>query len=117
MDLFHFQEEAPGAVFWHPNGWAIYQTLISYMREKNTEAGYQEVNTPEIMAKALWEKSGHNAAFGDNMFTTETVDGRVYAVKPMNCPGHIQVFNQGIKNVWANSASVTATSPRVHYTA
>ena len=98
MDLFHFQEEAPGAVFWHPNGWAIYQTLISYMREKNTEAGYQEVNTPEIMAKALWEKSGHNAAFGDNMFTTETVDGRVYAVKPMNCPGHIQVFNQGIKS-------------------
>jgi threonyl-tRNA synthetase len=98
MDLFHFQEEAPGAVFWHPNGWAIYRSLISYMREKNTEAGYQEVNTPEIMAKALWEKSGHNAAFGDNMFTTETVDGRVYAVKPMNCPGHIQVFNQGIKS-------------------
>jgi threonyl-tRNA synthetase len=68
------------------------------MRKKNTEAGYLEVNTPEIMAKALWEKSGHNAAFGDNMFTSETVDGRVYAIKPMNCPGHIQVYNQGIKS-------------------
>jgi threonyl-tRNA synthetase len=96
MDLFHFQEEAPGAVFWHPNGWSVFQSLIAYMREKNAEAGYEEVNTPEIMAKALWEKSGHNAAFGDNMFTTETVDGRIYAVKPMNCPGHIQVYNQGI---------------------
>jgi threonyl-tRNA synthetase len=96
MDLFHFQEEAPGAVFWHPNGWSVFQALIAYMREKNTAAGYQEVNTPEIMAKALWEKSGHNAAFGDNMFTSETVDGRVYAIKPMNCPGHIQIYNQGI---------------------
>ena len=98
MDLFHFQEEAPGAVFWHPNGWAVFQSLIAYMRNKNNEAGYQEVNTPEIMAKSLWEKSGHNAAFGDNMFTSETVDGRVYAIKPMNCPGHIQVYNQGIKS-------------------
>jgi threonyl-tRNA synthetase len=98
MDLFHFQEEAPGAVFWHPKGWSVFQSLIAYIREKNTEAGYQEVNTPEIMAKSLWEKSGHNAAFGDNMFTSETVDGRVYAIKPMNCPGHIQIFNQGIKS-------------------
>ena len=96
MDLFHFQEEAPGAVFWHPNGWAVFQLLIDYMRQKQNAAGYQEINTPEIMAKALWEKSGHNAAFGDNMFTSETVDGRVYAVKPMNCPGHVQVFKQGI---------------------
>ena len=96
MDLFHFQEEAPGAVFWHPNGWSVFQSLIGYMRQKQNEAGYQEINTPEIMAKALWEKSGHNAAFGDNMFTSETVDGRVYAVKPMNCPGHVQVFKQGI---------------------
>jgi len=96
MDLFHFQEEAPGAVFWHPNGWAVFQCLIDYMRLKQNAAGYQEINTPEIMAKALWEKSGHNAAFGDNMFTSETVDGRVYAVKPMNCPGHVQVFKQGI---------------------
>ena len=96
MDLFHFQEEAPGAVFWHPNGWAVFQSLIDYMRRKQNAAGYQEINTPEIMAKALWEKSGHNAAFGDNMFTSETVDGRVYAIKPMNCPGHVQVFKQGI---------------------
>jgi len=96
MDLFHFQEEAPGAVFWHPNGWTVFQSLIDYMRLKQNAAGYQEINTPEIMAKALWEKSGHNAAFGDSMFTSETVDGRVYAVKPMNCPGHVQVFKQGI---------------------
>ncbi|MGB5721530.1 MAG: threonine--tRNA ligase, partial [Woeseiaceae bacterium] len=96
MDLFHFQEEAPGAVFWHPNGWSVFQSLIGYMRHEQNEAGYQEINTPEIMAKALWEKSGHNAAFGDNMFTSETVDGRVYAIKPMNCPGHVQVFKQGI---------------------
>ncbi len=96
MDLFHFQEEAPGAVFWHPKGWSVFQSLIGYMRQKQNEAGYQEINTPEIMAKALWEKSGHNAAFGDNMFTSETVDGRVYAIKPMNCPGHVQVFKQGI---------------------
>ncbi len=96
MDLFHFQEEAPGAVFWHPKGWSVFQSLIGYMRQKQNEAGYQEINTPEIMSKALWEKSGHNAAFGDNMFTSETADGRVYAVKPMNCPGHVQVFKQGI---------------------
>jgi threonyl-tRNA synthetase len=96
MDLFHFQEEAPGAVFWHPNGWTVFQLLIGYMRQKQNQAGYREINTPEIMAKALWEKSGHNAAFGDNMFTSETVDGRIYAVKPMNCPGHVQVFKQGI---------------------
>ena len=96
MDLFHFQEEAPGAVFWHPKGWSVFQSLIGYMRQKQNEAGYQEINTPEIMAKAMWEKSGHNAAFGDNMFTSETVDGRVYAIKPMNCPGHVQVFKQGI---------------------
>jgi threonyl-tRNA synthetase len=74
----------------------VFQSLIDYMRQKQNEAGYQEINTPEIMAKALWEKSGHNAAFGDNMFTSETVDGRVYAIKPMNCPGHVQVFKQGI---------------------
>jgi threonyl-tRNA synthetase len=96
MDLFHFQEEAPGAVFWHPNGWSVFQNLINFMREQQNAAGYQEINTPEIMAKALWEKSGHNAAFGDNMFTSETVDGRIYAVKPMNCPGHVQVYKQGI---------------------
>jgi threonyl-tRNA synthetase len=98
MDLFHFQEEAPGAVFWHPNGWAVFQSLVAYTRQRNTEAGYQEVNTPEMVARALWERSGHWDSFGDNMFTSETVDGRTFAIKPMNCPGHIQVFNQGIKS-------------------
>jgi len=96
MDLFHFQEEAPGAVFWHPKGWALFQSLIGYMREQQVIAGYREVNTPEIMSRSLWEASGHWQAFGDNMFTTETVDGRQYAIKPMNCPGHIQIFKQGI---------------------
>jgi threonyl-tRNA synthetase len=96
MDLFHFQEEAPGAVFWHAKGWALFQNLIAYMREQLFIGGYQEVNTPEIVSRSLWEASGHWEAFGDNMFTTETVDGRQYAIKPMNCPGHIQVFKQGI---------------------
>jgi threonyl-tRNA synthetase len=96
MDLFHFQEEAPGAVFWHPNGWALFQNLIAYMREQLAIGGYREVNTPEIVSRSLWEASGHWDAFGENMFTTETVDGRQYAIKPMNCPGHIQVFKQGI---------------------
>ena len=96
MDLFHFQEEAPGAVFWHPKGWQLFQSLIQFMREQQNAAGYQEINTPEIMAKGLWQASGHWDTFGDNMFTTETVDGRHFAIKPMNCPGHVQVFKQGI---------------------
>jgi threonyl-tRNA synthetase len=96
MDLFHFQEEAPGAVFWHPKGWALFQSLVGYMREQLVVGGYQEVNTPEVVSRTLWEASGHWDAFGDNMFTTETVDGRQYAIKPMNCPGHVQVFKQGI---------------------
>ncbi len=96
MDLFHFQEEAPGAVFWHPTGWALFQNLIAYMREQLVVGGYREVNTPEVVSRSLWEASGHWEAFGDNMFTTETVDGRQYAIKPMNCPGHIQVYKQGI---------------------
>ena len=96
MDLFHFQEEAPGAVFWHPKGWALFQNLVGYMREQLVVGGYEEVNTPEVVSRALWEQSGHWEAFGDNMFTTETVDGRQYAIKPMNCPGHVQVFKQGI---------------------
>ena len=98
MDLFHFQEEAPGAVFWHPNGWNIFQSLVAYTRQRNTEAGYQEVNTPEMVARSLWERSGHWDTFGENMFTSETVDGRTFAIKPMNCPGHVQVYNQGIKS-------------------
>ena len=96
MDLFHFQEEAPGAVFWHPKGWALYRSLIGYMRQRQNAAGYSEINTPELMSTSLWEKSGHLEAFGDNMYTTETVDGRTFAIKPMNCPGHVQVFKQGI---------------------
>ncbi|MEM9207661.1 MAG: threonine--tRNA ligase [Pseudomonadota bacterium] len=96
MDLFHFQEEAPGAVFWHPKGWALFQQLIAFMRQQQTEAGYLEINTPEVLDRSLWEASGHWESFGENMFTTETVDGRTYAIKPMNCPGHVQVFKQGI---------------------
>jgi len=96
MDLFHFQEEAPGAVFWHPKGWSLFQSLIGFMREQQNAAGYQEINTPEVMSRSLWEASGHWDSFGDNMFTTETVDGRHFAIKPMNCPGHVQVFKQGI---------------------
>jgi len=96
MDLFHFQEEAPGAVFWHPKGWNLFQTLIDFMRQQQNAAGYREINTPEIMSQSLWQASGHWDTFGDSMFTTETVDGRHFAIKPMNCPGHVQVFKQGI---------------------
>lgn len=96
MDLFHFQEEAPGAVFWHPRGWSLFKKLIEYMRARQAEAGYDEVSTPEIMDRSLWEASGHWQSFGEHMFTTDTEDGRKYAIKPMNCPGHVQVFKQGI---------------------
>ena len=98
MDLFHIQEEGPGAVFWHPKGWTLFQRMIDYMRKKQLQAGYQEVNTPEILDRSLWEQSGHAEKFGENMYLTQTPDERVYAVKPMNCPGHIQVFKQGIKS-------------------
>jgi threonyl-tRNA synthetase len=98
QDLFHFQEEAPGAVFWHPKGWTMFQALIAYMREKQREAGYQEVNAPEIMDAELWRRSGHLEKFGENMFLTKTPDERVYAIKPMNCPGHVQIFNQGLRS-------------------
>lgn len=96
MDLFHFQEEAPGAIFWHPKGWSLFQRLIDYMRQTQQVAGYREINTPSLMDRSLWEKSGHWDTFGEHMYTTETVDDRVYALKPMNCPGHVQVFKQGI---------------------
>jgi len=96
LDLFHFQEEAPGAVFWHPNGWTIFQQLIAYMRERQTAAGYDEISSPEIMDRELWVQSGHVEKFGENMFLTKTPDERVYAIKPMNCPGHVQVFRQGL---------------------
>jgi len=98
MDLFHFQEEAPGAVFWHPKGWKLFQNLVEYMRERQIDAGYQEVNTPELMDRSLWEASGHWESFGENMFTSVTEDGRNFAIKPMNCPGHVQVFKQGIRS-------------------
>jgi len=98
LDLFHLQDDAPGAVFWHPKGWALFQQLIAYMRERQTTAGFQEVNTPEVMDRELWVKSGHMATFGDNMYMTTTPDERVFAIKPMNCPGHIQVFRQGLRS-------------------
>ena len=98
MDLFHFQEESPGAVFWHPKGWNLFRSLVDFMRQQQNAAGYREINTPELMSRSLWEASGHWDTFGDDMFTTETADGRQYAIKPMNCPGHVQVFKQGIKS-------------------
>ena len=98
QDLFHYQEEAPGAVFWHPKGWTMFQALIAYMRDKQRDAGYQEVNAPEIMDAELWRRSGHLEKFGENMFLTKTPDERVYAIKPMNCPGHVQIFNQGLRS-------------------
>jgi len=98
MDLFHFREESPGAVFWHHKGWALFQKLIAYMRQKQKNAGYKEINTPEILDKSLWEQSGHWEKFGENMFTSETPDEKIFAIKPMNCPGCIQVFNQGLKS-------------------
>ena len=98
MDLFHFREESPGAVFWHPKGWSLFQTLVGYMRKKQKKAGYKEINTPEILDKTLWEQSGHWEKFGENMFTSETPDEKTFAIKPMNCPGCIQVFNQGLKS-------------------
>ena len=98
LDLFHLQEEAPGAVFWHPKGWALFQSLIAYMRERQNAAGYHEVNTPEIMDRELWVQSGHIANFGENMYLTTTPDERVFAIKPMNCPGHVQVFKQGLRS-------------------
>ena len=98
MDLFHFREESPGSVFWHERGWALFQKLINYMRVRQDDAGYKEVNTPEILDRQLWEKSGHWEKYGENMYTSETPDEKVFAIKPMNCPGHIQVFNQGLKS-------------------
>ncbi len=98
MDLFHFREESPGSVFWHEKGWALFQKLINYMRSRQDAAGYREVNTPEILDRKLWEKSGHWEKYGENMYTSETPDEKIFAIKPMNCPGHIQVFNQGLKS-------------------
>jgi threonyl-tRNA synthetase len=98
MDLFHFREESPGAVFWHERGWLLFQRLVEYMRTKQRLAGYKEINTPELLDRSLWEKSGHWDKFGEHMFTSETPDEKTFAVKPMNCPGCVQVFNQGLKS-------------------
>ena len=98
MDLFHFQEEAPGAVFWHAKGWALFTALIGYMRRRQQAWGYVEVNSPDMMDKALWVQSGHWKKFGDLMYVTETPDERIYACKPMNCPGHVQIFKHGLKS-------------------
>ncbi len=98
MDLFHFREESPGSVFWHEKGWKLFQKLVSYMRVKQDRAGYKEINTPEVLDRALWEKSGHWEKYGEHMYTSQTPDEKVFAIKPMNCPGHVQVFNQGLKS-------------------
>jgi threonyl-tRNA synthetase len=97
LDLFHMQEEAPGSVFWHPKGWAIYNGIMDYMRQKQVQHGYTEIRTPQVVDYSLWEKSGHADKFGDDMFSISSED-RQYAVKPMNCPCHIQVFNQGLRS-------------------
>ncbi len=98
MDLFHFREESPGAVFWHSKGWNLFLKLIEYMRAKQEKDGYQEINTPELLDKSLWEKSGHWEKFGEHMFTSTTPDKKIFAIKPMNCPGCVQIFNQGLKS-------------------
>jgi threonyl-tRNA synthetase len=98
MDLFHFREESPGSVFWHEKGWKLFQKLVAYMRSKQDKAGYKEVNTPEVLDRALWEKSGHWEKYGEHMYTSQTPDEKIFAIKPMNCPGHVQVFNQGLKS-------------------
>ena len=98
MDLFHFQEEAPGAVFWHPKGWGLFQSLINYMRKRQDKAGYVETNTPDLLDKSLWETSGHWEKFGESMFTTEAKEERIFAIKPMNCPGAVEIYKQGLKS-------------------
>ncbi len=98
MDLFHFEEHAPGSVFWHPAGWRVFQTLIAYMRRRQDAAGYIEVNTPDIMDRALWETSGHWFNYMDNMFLAKTHDDRDYALKPMNCPGHMMIYNHALRS-------------------
>ncbi|MEE3172590.1 MAG: threonine--tRNA ligase, partial [Pseudomonadota bacterium] len=97
LGLFHFQEESPGMAFWHPNGWTLYQTIQGYMKIAQQKNGYKEIHTPQLVDYSLWEKSGHAAKFSEEMFTVES-ENRIYAIKPMNCPCHIQVYNQGLKS-------------------
>ena len=98
MDLFHFQDDAPGTVFWHPKGWSVFQRLIAYMRRRCDQEGYVEVNSPQLLDRSLWETSGHWQTYHENMFVTETEDERVFALKPMNCPGHVQIFKHGLRS-------------------
>jgi threonyl-tRNA synthetase len=98
MDLFHFQEEGPGVVFWHPKGWELFQNLINYVRRRQNAVGYHEVNAPQLLDKSMWETSGHWEWFRENMFTTVTEDEREFVIKPMNCPGHIQIFKHGLRS-------------------
>jgi threonyl-tRNA synthetase len=98
MDLFHFQDEAVGAAFWHAKGWTLFQSLVGYLRREQEAAGYREVNTPELMDRSLWERSGHWEWFGEHMFTSRTEDERVFAIKPMNCPGHVQIFKSDLRS-------------------
>ena len=98
MDLFHFQDDAPGTVFWHPKGWRLYSTLTDYVERVQRPAGYQSVNAPQLLERSLWEQSGHWEKYHENMFVTETEDERVFALKPMNCPGHVQIFKHGLKS-------------------
>jgi len=98
MDLFHFQDEAVGAVFWHAKGWTLFQLLVEHLRREQQAVGYREVNTPELMDRSLWVASGHWDTFGENMFTSETEDHRVFAIKPMNCPGHVQIFKNDLRS-------------------
>lgn len=98
LDLFHFSDDAPGSVFWHPKGWTLFLQLLDYMRERQEEAGYVEVNTPDVMDRSLWETSGHWFNYRENMFVTKTEDERIFALKPMNCPGSVSMFSQGLKS-------------------
>ncbi len=98
LDLYHFEEYAPGSVFWHPKGWSVFQDLIGYMRARRAAAGYVEVNTPDVMDRSLWEISGHWSNYRENMFSTQTEDERVFALKPMNCPGHVALFKHGLRS-------------------
>ncbi len=98
MDLFHFQDDAPGTVFWHPKGWALFQKLIAYMRRRCDAEGYVEVNSPQLLDRSLWQTSGHWDTYHEHMFTTQTEDERVFAIKPMNCPGHVQIFKHGLRS-------------------
>ena len=114
MDLFHLQDLSPGAIFWHPRGQRLFTRLEQYIRQRNESAGYQEVNTPQVMDRSLWEASGHWETFRENMFTTHTEDGRAFALKPMNCPGHVQIFKHGAVKSYRDLPLRIAEFGKVH---